>query len=594
MGFLVSPGVEVKEIDLTDIIPAQSTSIGGYTGHFRWGPIGEIVTISSEKELARIFGAPSTENAALERSFLEAASFLKYSNNLKVVRANATGSLNAYSSQGNDSPESAGFTISSITELETNQAALNALDAHIVARYAGVLGNSLRVHVVTEANYGDQPASVKNSLQFKPGTTAWAEALTGEENGTNSPETGVKDELAIVIVDNGGQFSGVKGEILEVHEGLSIARNAKNQFGESNYWADFVNTNSSLIFGVKDTGTDVELTAVSTAADTNLTWLDTDSNDDSPGVVSRDIYVDLGGGADATSFTNDVVVTALELFEDSETTDVNFLFAFEDGAGTTDTKIKTIADQRRDVIGFISAPLSVKDQTSDDTKKDTITEYFDGINSSSYIVFDSGPAYVYNKYRDAFAFIQLHGHIAGLCAATDDLTDPWFSPAGLNRGQLRGITRLAYNPKKADRDELYQKRINPVVTLPGQGTVLFGDKTALTKPSAFDRINVRRLFITIEKAIATASKFQLFELNDAFTRSTFRNAIEPFLRDVQGRRGITDFRVVCDDSNNTQEVIDGNRFVADIYIKPTRSINYVTLNFIATRTGASFEELIGR
>jgi hypothetical protein len=577
MGFLVSPGVEVKETDLTDIIPAQSTSIGGYTGHFRWGPIGEIITVSSEKELARIFGAPSTENAALERSFLEAASFLKYSNNLKVVRANAATALNSYSSQGDDSPTSAGFTISSITELETNQAALNVLDAHIVARYAGVLGDSLRVHVVNATNYDDQPASIRGVLQFKPATSLWAEELTGI--------TTVNDEVAIVIVDNGAQFTGVTGEILEVHEGLSIARNAKNQFGESNYWADFVNTNSSLIFGVKDTSTDPLITAASTDLGA-IAWL----GDDSPG----ETYLGLSGGADAATFTNSTVVTALELFEDSETVDVNFLFAFEDNTGTTDTKIKTIADARKDLIGFISAPLAVKDQTSDATKKTTITAHFDAISSSSYIVFDSGPGYVYNKYRDSFAFIQLHGHIAGLCAATDNANDPWFSPAGLNRGQLRGITRLAYNPKKADRDELYQKRINPVVTLPGQGTVLFGDKTALTKPSAFDRINVRRLFITIEKAIATASKFQLFELNDAFTRSTFRNAIEPFLRDVQGRRGITDFRVVCDESNNTSEVIDGNRFVASIYIKPTRSINFVTLNFIATRTGASFEELIGR
>lgn len=581
MGFLVSPGVEVKETDLTDIIPAQSTSIGGYAGHFRWGPIGEIVTVSSEKELARIFGAPSTENATLERSFLEAASFLKYSNNLKVIRANAPTALNSYSSQGDDSPESAGFTISTVAELENDQADLNALGAHIVARYAGVLGDSLRVHVVNAANYDDQPTSVKGVLQFKPGTSLWAEDLTGA--------TTVNDEVAVVIVDNGALFSGVTGEVLEVHEGLSIARNAKNQFGESNYWADFVNTNSSLIFGVKDTDEstgDPELTATDTSDLGAISWL----GDDSPGAT----YLDLSGGEDATTFTNAAVVTALELFEDSETVDVNFLFAFEDNTGTTDTKIKTIADTRKDLIAFISAPLAVKDQTSDATRKSTITTHFDAISSSSYVVFDSTPAYVYNKYRDAFAFIQLHGHIAGLCAATDDLADPWFSPAGLNRGQLRGITRLAYNPKKADRDELYQKRVNPVVTLPGQGTVLFGDKTALTKPSAFDRINVRRLFITIEKAIATASKFQLFELNDAFTRSTFRNAIEPFLRDVQGRRGITDFRVVCDDTNNTSEVIDGNRFVADIYIKPTRSINFVTLNFIATRSGASFEELIGR
>ncbi len=571
MGFLVSPGVEVKEIDLSDIIPAQSTSIGGFAGFFRWGPIGELVTVSSEKDLARIFGAPSTENATLERSFLQAAGFLKYSNNLKVSRANATGSFNAVSDY-NASPAEE-FAISSVTELETNQAALNTAGAHIVARYAGALGNTLQVHVVNASNYSAQPASVKAALQFTPSTTDWADALTGG--------TAVNDEVSIVIVDEGGEFTGSAGEILEVHEGLSIGRNAKNQFGESNYWADFVNTNSSLIFGVKDTARDAEITATSTDQGA-ISWL------------SGGTDLSLDGGADASSFASSTVSTALDLFEDSETVDVNLLFAYEDGDDVVDSRLKTIVDTRRDCVGFISAPIAVKDQTSDSAKKSAVTTKFDAIGSSSYLVFDSTPAYVYNKYRDAYAWVSLSGHIAGLCASTDDVADPWFSPAGLNRGQLQGIVRLAYNPKQADRDELYQKRVNPVLTLPGQGTVLFGDKTALTKPSAFDRINVRRLFITIEKAIATASKFQLFELNDTFTRSTFRNAIEPFLRDVQGRRGITDFRVVCDESNNTGEVIDGNRFVADIYIKPTRSINFVTLNFVATRTGTAFEELVGR
>ncbi len=572
MGFLVSPGVEVKEIDLSDIIPAQSTSIGGFAGYFRWGPIGELVTVSSEKDLARIFGAPSTENATLERSFLQAAGFLKYSNNLKVSRANATGSFNAISDFANDSPAEE-FAISTVTELDANQSALNTAGTHIVARYAGALGNSLQVYVVNASNFSSQPSAVTDALQFTPATTEWADALTGG--------TAVNDEVSIVIVDEDGEFTGVKGEVLEVHEGLSIGRNAKNQFGESNYWADFVNTNSSLIFGVKNTATDAEITAATTDLGA-ISWL------------NGGTALSLGGGADAASFSSATVSTALDLFEDSETVDVNLLFAYEDGDDVVDSRLKTIVDARRDCVGFISAPISVKDQTSDSSKKTTVTTKFDAIGSSSYLVFDSTPAYVYNKYRDAYAWVSLSGHIAGLCASTDDVADPWFSPAGLNRGQLQGIVRLAYNPKQADRDELYQKRVNPVLTLPGQGTVLFGDKTALTKPSAFDRINVRRLFITIEKAIATASKFQLFELNDTFTRSTFRNAIEPFLRDVQGRRGITDFRVVCDESNNTGQVIDGNRFVADIYIKPARSINFVTLNFIATRTGTAFEELVGR
>ena len=207
---------------------------------------------------------------------------------------------------------------------------------------------------------------------------------------------------------------------------------------------------------------------------------------------------------------------------------------------------------------------------------------------------DSTAIYTYNKYADKYIWIPACGHVAGLCANTDDVAEPWFSPAGYNRGQLLGITKLAYNPKQAERDELYKARINPIVSFPGQGTILFGDKTAQAKPSAFDRINVRRLFIVLEKAIATAAKYQLFELNDQFTRAMFRNMTEPFLRDIKGRRGVTDFLVVCDETNNTGEVIDNNRFVADIYIKPARSINFITLNFIATRTGVEFSEIVGK
>jgi phage tail sheath protein FI len=201
---------------------------------------------------------------------------------------------------------------------------------------------------------------------------------------------------------------------------------------------------------------------------------------------------------------------------------------------------------------------------------------------------------VYDKYNDAYRWIPACGHIAGLCAYTDNVADAWFSPAGFNRGSLLGVTKIAFNPKQADRDTLYKAGVNPIVAFPGQGITLYGDKTTLSKPSAFDRINVRRLFITLEKAISTAAKFQLFELNDEFTRSMFRNMVEPFLRDVQGRRGITDFKVVCDSTNNTGDIIDRNEFRADIYIKPARSINFITLNFIATRTGVDFSELVGK
>jgi hypothetical protein len=299
------------------------------------------------------------------------------------------------------------------------------------------------------------------------------------------------------------------------------------------------------------------------------------------------------------------ITSALQYFADSETVDLNFLFSetYAQGSNnylsvtspqkTIDDAIATIVNARKDCVGFISAPLDMSTQFSDSDKKTYLLNKANNINSSSYLIMDSTPVYVYNKYSDSYVWISACGHMAGLCANADRVADAWFSPAGLNRGGLLGVTKLAYNADQTSRDGIYKLGVNPIVSFPGQGIVLYGDKTLQRKPSAFDRINVRRLFITLEKAIATAAKFQLFEQNDDFTRSAFRNAIEPFLRDVQGRRGITDFRVICDATNNTGEVIDNNNFVADIYIKPTRSINYITLNFIATRTGVEFREIVG-
>lgn len=261
------------------------------------------------------------------------------------------------------------------------------------------------------------------------------------------------------------------------------------------------------------------------------------------------------------------------------------------GESTIASKIITVCEGRKDCVGFISPPIA--DSTSTQPLTDVLA-FANGLTSSSYAVCDSTSLKVYDKYNDVFRQIASSGYTAGLCANADNVAEPWFSPAGFNRGQLLGVTKINYNPKKADRDELYKARVNPIVSFPGQGTVLFGDKTLQGKPSAFDRINVRRLFIVLEKAISTAAKFQLFELNDEFTRAMFRNMTEPFLRDVKGRRGITDFLVVCDETNNTGEVIDANRFVADIYIKPARSINFITLNFIATRTGVEFSEIVGK
>ena len=291
------------------------------------------------------------------------------------------------------------------------------------------------------------------------------------------------------------------------------------------------------------------------------------------------------------------------MFGDTESVDINLVLGGpgHDGVAASDSEFDThgtmiidLVERRRDCVAFISPRRgAVVDVANVNTQTSNVKTGFDLLPSSSYAVFDSGYKQMFDKYNDVFRFVPLNGDIAGLCAFTDRVADSFFSPAGFNRGNIRGAIKLAYNPQQADRDILYRARINPVVNFPGQGVVLFGDKTALTKPSAFDRINVRRLFLLLEKAIATASKFQLFEFNDEFTRAQFRNLVEPFLRDIQGRRGITDFSVVCNATNNTGEVIDRNEFVADIFIKPARSINFITLNFIATRTGVAFSEVGG-
>ena len=309
--------------------------------------------------------------------------------------------------------------------------------------------------------------------------------------------------------------------------------------------------------------------------------------------VTTLISSSLSGGSAGSAVNTGQLKTAYEKMQDAETVDVNLIIAGKGDATHVDNLI-TIAENRKDCVVFASPERSdVVNIANSDTQTTNVKGFFDAVRSSSYVVFDSGYKYQYDKYADVFRYVPLNGDTAGLAARTDLIADAWYSPAGFNRGVIRGAVKIAYNPNKTERDILYRARINPVVTFPGQGTVLFGDKTGLSKPSAFDRINVRRLFIILEKAIATASKFQLFEFNDEFTRAQFRNMVEPFLRDVQGRRGITDFLVVCDETNNTGEVIDRNEFIADIFVKPARSINFITLKFIATRTGVAFEEVIG-
>jgi hypothetical protein len=589
MGFLVSPGVEVNEIDMTNIIPALSTSIGAYAGQFNWGPSGRIVTVSSEAELASTFGAPTT-NDGLARSFFTAASFLKYGNALRVSRASGTGILAAFSA-GVTSPTGK----APYASLEAFESAYSAATIGVHARYGGLLGDGLTVVVITENSDGDSyyggtgastanavDADYRSELTYSPSTTEWAYSLNQRD---------LYDECAVLIIDTEGKFSSTRGTVLEKFEGLSLAKNAKTTDGANNYFIDAVNAKSNYVF----------LAKVDTLFLTGEVTLDTNSTANSIVYAASPKFVyTLGGAANGTVAAADVKF-ALELFEDASSSDINFIFAqtISDTEGVQkpiDDELIRIASDRKDVIAFISAPLKIATTqlsaiASD--KTDTVADYFNFLNSTSYAVFGSSPVQMYNKYTDRFIWVPDSGHIAGLCAYTDDVTEPWFSPAGLNRGQLRGVSKLALNPNQTQRDELYRARVNPIVSFPGEGIVLYGDKTALSRPSAFDRINVRRLFITLEKAIATFAKYQLFELNDEFTRAAFRAAVEPYLRTVQARRGITDFRVICDTTNNTGAVIDSNGFVADLYIKPARSINFITLNFIATRTGVEFKEIVG-
>jgi hypothetical protein len=401
---------------------------------------------------------------------------------------------------------------------------------------------------------------------------------------------GSLDEMHIVVLDEDGGISGTAGSILETFEGVSQASDAKSSTGSSNYYADVIYAQSKYVYVM-----DHETTLANGGSAKKGQTFDQAAGD--PFVVKS---YSLASGTDDFAATNAEIATAYEKFNDTDNVDISLLLCGPSQTGadaTGDTKataVMDIANDRKDCVAFISpARADVVDVANAITQTQNVVGFADGLPSSSYAVIDSGYKYMYDKYNDVYRYVPLNGDIAGLCARTDSIADPWFSPGGFNRGQIRGAVKLAFNPNQTQRDELYKSRVNPCVSFPGQGTVLFGDKTAQSKPSAFDRINVRRLFIVLEKACSTAAKFQLFEFNDEFSRANFRNLVEPFLRDVQGRRGITDFSVVCDDSNNTGDVIDRNEFRADIFIKPARSINFIQLNFVATRTGVAFTEVAG-
>lgn len=430
------------------------------------------------------------------------------------------------------------------------------------SRYPGVLGNSLRVSIADANTFSTwQYASNFNAT---PGTSAYASARGGSN-----------DELHLVVIDADGNWTGQAGTVLEKFSFLSKGSDAKNSDQSTNYYKDVIRNQSKYVWVLDHpAGTTNWGTTVASKTFNSL---------------SANVTSTLSGGVSGDSVSLGNIQAGYELFSNDELYDVSLIpMGPTTDVGVVNTVIG-IAESRRDCLVFVSPPYADIVNTTGQAAK--VVTYRNSLTSSSFAVLDTGWKYQYDRYNDKYRYVPLNGDIAGLAARTDFVADPWFSPAGYNRGVIKNVVKLAYSPSKTDRDTLYKSGANPVVTFPGQGTVLFGDKTLLARPSAFDRINVRRLFIVLEKAISTASKFQLFEFNDAFTRAQFRNLVEPFLRDVQGRRGITDFRVICDESNNTAEIIDRNEFVADIYIKPARSINYIQLNFVATRSGVSFEEV---
>ena len=637
MAFQLSPGVLVSEKDLTSVVPGVASTTGAFAGDFQWGPVEEVTTISSENQLVERFFEPNDTNAA---GWLTAASFLAYGNNLKVVRVlDDDAALNAVAS-------GSATLIKNDDDYVNNHSTGQGSNGMWAAKYPGAMGNSLKVSFADYSNYdsnsvasatvtaGGSGYSSAPTVTFSApgvGITATGTAtvsggavtaitITNAGNGYTSAPTitfsggggsgaaatavlasdwaykdnfstaplssfntllkgGSQDELHIIVIDEDGLFTGTRGTVLEKFEGLSKASDAQGLDGESIFYKDVINEQSKYIYWTDHPAGD------STWG--NAQAAQTFTSD----YTAAEATVSLTGGVDDAPDSGDIQAGYL-LFADKETIDVSLIITGD--IGTTDQKYiqDNVARVRKDCIAFLS-PQKASVVNNAGSEVTSIVANRNSLSGTSYSVMDGNFKYMYDRYNNVYRWVPLNGDIAGLCVNTDNVSDPWFSPAGYNRGIIKNAVKLAFNPTQANRDDLYQAGVNPVINKPGSGVVLLGDKTMLAASSAFNRINVRRLFMVVEKAIAAAAKFQLFEFNDAFTRSQFTSLITPFLRDVQGRRGLYDFKVICNESNNTGEVIDRNEFVADIFLKPAKSINFIQLNFIATRTGVSFDEIGG-
>jgi hypothetical protein len=640
MAFQVSPNVLIQERDVSLFVPQIATTAGAFVGSFNWGPAEQFVTVDSEKALVSVFGSPDDNNF---KYWYTAANFLAYGNNLQVNRIVGTTAANAAAATStgvqvkNDDHYigALGYTAPTLTGTE------------FIARYPGVRGNSLKVSVCdynsysfnvtissitttgatvaaltrpvakgsfVEANISGvvyrfqstaDAASGATTIAFQNDTGAstsvantatvlWEfwQNLTNRPSNTRaalakasaSSNATIYDELAIVVVDEDGLITGAPNTVIEVHEGLSKGTDAFNAAGQLAYYKEYINNNSAWVRWGSHT------TLFTSSAAQSLAWGSALPGQGGAGFnsLSQVATRSFSGGLDGTP-TDGLMQIEYAKLTNAELFDVSLIpvVGVVGDNATARYVTQNVAEVRRDCVVFVS-PTSASLITAAGVVLDRITNF--NIDST-YAFMDSGWKYQYDRYNDVYRYVPLCGDIAGLCVRTDLTTDPWYSPGGYSRGQVKNLVKLNWTPNKTDRDNLYRFQVNPVLTQPGLGTLLFGDKTTTQKPSAFDRINVRRLFIVLEKAIATAAKYQLFEFNDAFTRSQFNALVEPFLRDVQGRRGIYEFKVVCDETNNTGEVVDRNEFIADIYIKPAKSINYITLSFVATRTGVAFSEV---
>ena len=582
MAFQVSPGINITELDLTTVVPNVATAIGAIAGAYQWGPVMERTSITTENNLVDVFGKPDDVTKCY---FWSAANYLAYSNNLIVTRVVGSSALNA--TIGDNAPSAAGELVHNADHYD---AATIASDVLFIAKYPGDLGNSLLVKVIDTNAWSDSTVNADFLAQFDtaPGTSD--DVANANGGGTYN------DEMHVLVIDEDGRWTGDPGYVLEKFAHVSKASDAKRADGSSNYIKDVLRNESKYVW----LGDATQLTTLSVAAGREAgqpkigaAFQTFDSATASEGVLGGS----MGWGHDGSVITTGQLQAGYALYATSEIVDVNLIIGGP-GVDATDTATGVYlaglvgqgSSARNDAMVFLSPTLTDATVTKTAAAMTTTKTTY---GSNSYVVMDGAWKYQYDRYRDVFFYCPMNGDTAGLVARTEHTNDAWWSPAGMTRGQIKNIIKLSWEPTKADRDTLYKGSVNPIITMPGAGILLWGDKTAQIKPSAFDRINVRRLFIVLELAISTGAKAMLFEFNDEFTRSAFVNMVEPFLREVQGRRGITDFKVVCDTSNNTGQIIDTNQFVGDIYIKPARSINYIQLNFIAARTDVSFTEIGG-